>query len=47
MRYQFYREIASKYNTNEVVLFDHLDDAIENIVMQLQRITKGYLGLKM
>ena len=47
LRYQFYREIASKYNTNEVVLAHHLDDVIENIVMQLQRNnTKGYLGIK-
>lgn len=46
-RYQFYREIANKYNTNEVVLAHHLDDVIENIVMQLQRNnTKGYLGIK-
>ena len=47
LRYQFYRNIASKYNTDEIVLAHHLDDVIENIVMQLQRNnTKGYLGIK-
>ena len=46
LRYQFYRNIASKYNTDEIVLAHHLDDVIENIVMQLQRNnTKGYLGI--
>ncbi len=47
LRYQFYRETADKYNVNKVVLAHHLDDVIENIVMQLQRHnTKGYLGIK-
>lgn len=47
LRYQFYLETANKYQTNKVVLAHHLDDVIENIVMQLQRHnTKGYLGIK-
>lgn len=47
LRYQFYKEIANRYDTNQVVLAHHLDDVIENIIMQLQRHnTKGYLGIK-
>lgn len=47
LRYQFYQEIGKKYGSSQVVLAHHLDDVIENIVMQLQRgNTKGFLGIK-
>ena len=47
LRYRFYYEIASKYQTNEVILAHHLDDVIETIVMQVRRNnTRGYLGIK-
>lgn len=47
MRYEFYRKIAIEHDADEVVLAHHLDDVIENIVMQMQRgNTKGYLGIK-
>lgn len=47
IRYEFYRKIALEHDIDEVVLAHHLDDVIENIVMQQQRgNTKGYLGIK-
>lgn len=47
LRYEFYYQIACKYGINKVVLAHHLDDVVENIIMQLQRHnTKGYLGIK-
>lgn len=47
MRYDFYQEIADKYNCNEVVLAHHQDDVLENIYMQIERKNlKSYLGIK-
>lgn len=47
LRYEFYYQIACQYRVKKVVLAHHLDDVIENIIMQIQRHnTKGYLGIK-
>lgn len=47
LRYEFYYQVACKYGIKEVVLAHHLDDVIENIIMQVQRHnTKGYLGIR-
>lgn len=46
-RYDFYHEIGLKEGINEVVLGHHLNDFLENVVMQIKRNNlEGYLGIK-
>lgn len=47
-RYKFFKEIARKYNTNQIVTAHHLDDNLETILMKLTRGSNlyGYAGIK-
>jgi len=45
-RYNFYKELANKYNTKYIATAHHGDDLIETILMRIMRGSnlKGYLG---
>ena len=47
-RYKFFKEVAKKYNTNQIVTAHHLDDNLETILMKLTRGSNlyGYAGIK-
>ena len=47
-RYEFFKKVADKYNTNKIVVAHHLDDEAETILMRLTRGTsyRGYSGMK-
>ena len=36
-RYEFFKTVADKYNTNKIVVAHHLDDEAETILMRLTR----------
>lgn len=48
IRYNFYKEVADKYNTKIIALAHQMDDMVETILMRLNRGTsiKGYSGIK-
>ncbi len=47
LRYNFYKEIASKHDTKKVILGHHYNDNIENVYMQYDRgSTLGYIGIQ-
>ncbi len=48
IRYNFFMEVADKYNTKNIVLAHQADDMVETILMRLTRGTsiKGYSGIK-
>ena len=47
-RYDFYKDLASKYNTKYIITAHHGDDLIETILMRISRGSnlKGYAGFK-
>ena len=47
-RYDFYKNLAKKYNTKYIMTAHHGDDLIETILMRISRGTnlKGYAGFK-
>lgn len=47
-RLRFFKNVAKKHNTNQVVLAHHLDDQIETILMRIVRGTRfeNYAGIK-
>ncbi len=47
-RYQFFKAVAKKYNTRDIVLAHHQDDQVETIMMRLIRGSsfQGYEGMK-
>lgn len=47
-RLRFFKTVAKKHNTNQVVLAHHLDDQIETILMRIVRGTRfeNYAGIK-
>lgn len=47
-RYIFFKQVAKKYNTNQIVTAHHLDDNLETILMKLTRGSNlyGYAGIK-
>ena len=47
-RYDFYKELADKYNTRYIMTAHHGDDLIETVLMRISRGTnlKGYAGFK-
>ena len=48
IRFNFFREVAKKYNTKNIVLAHQADDMVETILMRITRGTsiKGYSGIK-
>lgn len=48
IRFDFFEEIARKYNANKIILAHHLDDQIETILMRIVRGSSfsGYSGIK-
>ena len=47
-RYEFYKEVCDKYETNKILLAHHADDEAETVLMRLIRGTslRGYSGIK-
>lgn len=48
-RYEFFKRVADKYNTNKIVVAHHLDDEAETVLMRIARGTsyRGYSGMKL
>ena len=46
-RYQFFRDVCDKYNTNVILTAHHLDDQIESILMKIMEGSNlyGYAGV--